>query len=105
VSGASVAFDDERVVRRLPDGKEESVRWDDLQEVQIITTDEGPFVDDVFWLLLGSSGGCVVPSETEGTEALLDRLQQLPGFDNEAVIRAMGTTSNDRFLCWRRTDA
>ena len=34
---------------------------------------------------------------------LLSRLQQLPGFDNEAVIKAMGSTNNAKFLCWKRT--
>jgi len=29
-------------------------------------------------------------------------LQQLPGFDNAAVIAAMQSTDNQRFLCWER---
>jgi hypothetical protein len=68
-----------------------------------VTTDHGPFVDDVFWLLIGEDGkGCAVPSEAEGMKALLERLQRLPGFDNEAVIAAMGSTSNARFRVWKR---
>jgi hypothetical protein len=97
-----VTFDAERVTRILPDGKTETVRWDDLQEVGILTTDEGPAVDDVFWMLIGSEGGCAVPSEADGMTELLPRLQQLPGYDNQAVILAMGSTSNARFVCWRR---
>lgn len=97
-----VTFDDEKIIRTAPDGKLEVVRWDDLQEVSIITTDEGPFVDDVFWVLSGSSSGCLAPSEAVGTKDLLPKLQQLPGFDNDAVIQAMGSTSNAKFLCWRR---
>jgi hypothetical protein len=80
----------------------EVVYWDDLVEISIITTDEGPFVDDVFWILSGSTSGCLAPSEAEGTKELLSKLQQLPGFDNEAAIRAMGSTSNAKFLCWQR---
>ena len=100
---ARVTFDAECVIRTVPDGKTETVRWRDLQEVDILTTDEGPYVDDVIWMLQGKDGaGCAVPSETEGMKDLLPRLQQLPGFDNEAVIKAMGSTNHARFVCWRR---
>jgi hypothetical protein len=27
---------------------------------------------------------------------------ELAGFDHEAVIRAMGSTGNARFVCWQR---
>jgi len=30
---------------------------------------------------------------------LLDRLQKLPGFQNEALIKAMESIENARFLC------
>jgi hypothetical protein len=100
---ARVAFDAECVTRTMPDGKTETVRWSDLQEVCILTTDDGPYVDDVIWILAGvDGGGCAVPSETQGMKELLPRLQELPGFDNEAVIKAMGSTSNARFVCWKR---
>jgi hypothetical protein len=97
-----VSFDDSAITRTLPDGKTESVRWDDLQEVGIVTTDEGPMVEDVYWMLLGSNGGCAVPGGALGAKELLNRLQQLPGFNNEAVIEAMGSTSNGSFVCWKR---
>jgi len=35
----------------------------------------------------------------EGADKLLEALQKLPGFDNEAVINAMGSTGNARFVC------
>jgi hypothetical protein len=80
----------------------ESVRWSDLEIVSIQTTDRGPAVDDVFWVLGGNESGCVVPSESEGMDLLLPRLQRLPGFDNKAVIAAMACAENREFLCWRR---
>jgi len=98
-----VVFDTERVTRIMPSGKTETVRWDELQEVFILTTDEGPMADDVFWMLCDKDGGCAIPSEAEGTKELLVRLQQLPDFDNEAVIKAMGSTCNAKFICWRQS--
>ena len=84
-------------------GETETVRWDDLQEVGIVTTDEGPAAEDVFWILLGANGRCAVPGGADGMKELLARLQQLPGFDNGAVIKAMGSTANANFLCWKRS--
>ncbi len=95
---------DEDVARILQDGVVERVRWDDLEEVGILTTDEGPQCEDVYWLLLGADGksGCVVPQSIKGMNELLDRLQKLPGFNNQSVIEAMGSTSNAKFICWKR---
>ena len=96
-----VHLSDTEVVCERPDGKTERVVWADLRSVDILTTADGPFAPDVFWLLVGTVGGCAVPQGATGYEALLKRLQSLPGFDNEAVIRAMGSTDEASFPCWR----
>jgi hypothetical protein len=99
-----VSFTDDAVTRVRPDGVEETIRWDDLHEVGILTTDEGPTQEDVFFLLIAANGksGCAIPQSSDGSKQLLERLQQLPGFDNAAVIKAMGSTSNGKFVCWKR---
>jgi hypothetical protein len=88
-----------------PDQTVESVTWDDLQSVEIVNTDEGPYYPDVFWVLHGSGSGCIIPQGATGEAQLLERLQMLPGFDNGAVINAMTVTTNKRSLCWRRPTA
>lgn len=100
-----VSFDEHGVTRNMPDGRVEAVSWHELQEVMIVTTGAGPFEDDVFWVLSGNGRGCAVPSESAGMKELLTRLQQLPGFNNESVIQAMGSTSNAKFICWSRGNA
>src|SRR5271154_6881567 len=99
-----VAISETAITRTRSDGIEESIQLNDLAEVGILTTDEGPFQEDVFFLLLGSDGksGCVVPQSAEGCDKLLTHLQKLPGFNNEIVIKAMGSTSNAKFVCWKR---
>lgn len=99
----SVAFDEEQIVRTMSDGNTEVVRWDDLQSVSVITTSGGPWSEDVFWVLLGESGGCAIPQGVLGAKELLVKLQTLPGFKNEVFIQAMGSTSSAKFLCWERT--
>ena len=98
---------EEECIHTRPDGSSESLRWDQLAEVGILTTDEGPFREDVFWMLLGadSTSGCAIPQGVEGNELLLARLQQLPGFDDAMVIKAMGSTANASFPCWKRPNS
>jgi hypothetical protein len=99
----AVIIDEVGVRRDLGDGEIEDVAWKDLEEVQIVTTDEGPFAEDVFYLLVGPNGtGCCVPQGSSQSAALLRRLQELPDFDNDAVIRAMGCSENGRFVCWKK---
>jgi len=78
------------------------VGWADLQKVEVVTTGDGPFAPDVVWVLHGTDAGCAVPQGATGDSQLLERLQALPGFDNHALIEAMSSTTDRRFLCWRR---
>jgi hypothetical protein len=100
-----VRLSESEVVCERPDGKVERVEWSDLQKVEVVTTSEGPFVPDVFWMLHGTNGGCAVPQGATGEKELLARLQALPGFNNGAVIDAMVCASDRRFLCWERAQA
>ena len=86
--------------RDLGSGQSEQVRRDELKRVEIMTTDEGPFVEDVFWLLDAGDHGCVIPGEF-GNQ-ILDHIGDCPGIDHEAVIKAMGCTEDDRFVVWSR---
>ena len=86
-----------------PDGVIETVRWDELQQVQVLTTSDGPFAPDCFWLLRGpETTGCCIPQGATGDAELLDRIQKLPGFNNQAFIEAMGSTQEAIFTCWQR---
>ncbi len=85
-----------------PDGTLESVGWDDLQKVEVLTNSDGPLLPDVFWLLHGTEKGCCIPQGATGDAELLDRLQKLPGFNNQAFIESMGSTQKALFLCWQK---
>jgi len=100
-NSAAVELSAEAITYHRPDGTTCAVRWETLRAVLIETSDEGPFAEDLWWILIDAGGHCSIPQET-GTDALLARLQELPGFDNEAVIAAMGSVENQRFLCWQR---
>mgnify|MGYP001544696844 CR=1 FL=1 len=63
---------------------------------------QGPFDDDVFFVIETADKNFVIPQAAPGASQLLERFQQLPGFDNEAVIDSMGCTDNKEFVCWER---
>jgi hypothetical protein len=87
-----------------PDGTVEEITWDDLTGFDIETNSLGPFAPDVFWILHGDDRGCVIPQGATGDGALLERLQQFAGFDNEKFIDAMASTSEAIFEIWRKTN-
>src|SRR5882724_2816668 len=98
-----VSVDDIRVICKRPNGTIDSLEWSDLKLVGIETTDEGPAAADVFWYLIGEESGCLIPLGATGENALINKLQALPGFNNEAFAEAMSCTSNCKFVCWQRS--
>jgi hypothetical protein len=105
VTACTVRYDDQSIICERADGRVERILWDDLQEVIIRTTDAGLSFTDVFWVLAGKGVECVFPHGSEGDGALLERLQQLPGFNNDVFVAAMSSISDGEFVCWRRPAA
>jgi len=99
---ASLSVDAEGVRYRPFRGPEVSVRWAELQEVVIETTNQGPYSEDFFAVLTAPARTLRIPQEVVGFELLLQYLKELPGFDAEAVIEATASTENAVFRCWKR---
>lgn len=101
-SDVRVSFDDARIVIAVKDGSRASLDWSELARVSISTTDAGPITTDLFWHLENAQGeGLTVPMGVEGEHELLQAMQRrLEGFDNMAVVEAMGSTEIARFLVW-----
>lgn len=77
-----------------------AARPDGLAEVALMTTSAGPVSDDVFFVLTYRDGTTKsVPLGED--DALLNELQQLPGFDNETFIRAMAVSEEGVSVLWR----
>lgn len=100
----TVTITDEAILCTDPRGGAESVSWDGLEQVILRAEDAYP-VGDIAWVLIGADGtACVVPTDAEGSDALLEEMQRrLPGFDNKAVIAAMGMLDGTQ-VAWRRSE-
>ncbi len=98
-----VSFDDARVTVASPSGETHSIAWNDVVRVAIETNDSGPWGADVWWLLEGAASRVAYPQGATGDpEMLAQYSKRFPGFDDEQVILAMGSTDNARFVCWER---
>jgi hypothetical protein len=96
-----VTADDEGIRRDLGDGRVEQVRWAELAEIRVVSTVEGPFSEDVFFVLVDRAGtGCVVPLAL-ADENLMQRLQGRPGFDHDALAAAISQPGSTNRRLWR----
>jgi hypothetical protein len=104
-AAATVYFsvDGDGVERRLADGREEAVTWDELNEVTLLVLPKGPWGDRVRFVLDGGGlRGCIVPRHVAIDGGLLDRLAALPGFDHRALAEALGQERTGSTVLWSR---
>jgi len=81
------------------------VRWDDVAEVRVRTTGEGPLSEDLFLELdtAGARPAMSIPSEAEGFDHLLGAVvERLAGFDMDRVIEAATCLEASEAVVWRR---
>jgi hypothetical protein len=99
-----VQVTDEAIISSGENRPTEQVLWRDLTEVAIVNEDAWP-IGFQYWLLVGAGDtGAVIHGEAEGAAAMLDAMQaRLPGFDNRAVLAAMGSVDG-AFRVWRRPE-
>jgi hypothetical protein len=97
-----VATDDAGIHCKRVNGTIEDVKWNDINRVMIRTNDRGPVDDDVFFVIETRTTTLVIPQPASGSDQLLERLQQLAGFNNEAVIDSMSCCENKEFVGWQR---
>ncbi len=94
--------DDSGFTEILPPGDEvaKTHLWSDVLHVGVITTEDGPFFDDVFFVIKTRTGDLCITSEDAQEINLLQQFQRLPGFQWEKVVEAMGSVSDATFPCW-----
>ena len=101
-----ISTDDSGISVTYPDNRIEAIAWAEVNCVAIETNDSGPWGADVWWLFEGPSKRCAYPQGATGDPETLQLLPtKFPGFSHEAVIAAMSSTSNRRFVCWERRHA
>jgi hypothetical protein len=101
---SQVVTTDDTITYEHGDGSVVTIKLTGLKWVGIETTELGPFMPDLFWHLVDDHGWHTIAGNADGCKRMLKLLQQLPEFDNETVIRAIGSTERAAYQCWLRHD-
>lgn len=95
-----VQVDERGLIATVKSGDQVRVDFADLVAVSVRTSDEGPWLDDVFWVLTTPDRWLQIPQGVSGEADLFESLLKLPGFNKEAMITAMSCVENREFFCW-----
>lgn len=80
----------------------EQIEWAEIEEIKIVNTDEGPFLPDVWLVLIGNGKGCSIPQNSEGWNKVYDVVSNYDGFNFENVMASAFCTENKTFDLWKR---
>jgi len=83
------------------EGIETKLKINDISQIIIETNDTGPWGTDIWWRILGQQGLLSIPGGATGESEMLENFQKLPEFNNEELIKAMSSTNNAEFICWK----
>jgi hypothetical protein len=87
---------------KRPFGKMVSMQIDELDEIGIETTDQGPFAEDVFLILKRDEMRLRIGDPHPIFKQFMDVFGSLEGFDWRPFNEAMSCTDNRYFPCWKR---
>ena len=96
------SFDGHTITADGPLAHRSSVRIEEIREIGVETTDTGPFVEDVFWLINRDTDGLRIPQDSPVFKELMGAFGLFEGFDWQSFAEAMACTDRRYFLCWRR---
>jgi len=97
-----VELTDKSITVTHPNRPTEQIDWSDIEEIKLANTDEGPFLPDVWMILMGNGKGCSIPQGSDGWNKVYDIVSKYEGFNFENVIRSASCTDNQIFELWKR---
>ena len=85
-----------------PKRKTEQIDWNEIEEIKLINTDEGPFLPDVWLILMGNGKGCSIPQGSDGWNKVYEIVSKYDGFNFENVIKSASCAHNETFELWQK---
>lgn len=79
--------------------------WSDVEKIQVFTTDEGPFNEDLYWVIsFVNCNHCLyIPQLSKGSDKMITAISEVLSEPNwDMAIKAMGSCENDKFLIWSK---
>ncbi|MBC7155267.1 MAG: hypothetical protein H5U19_11795 [Rhodobacteraceae bacterium] len=103
--GPGVIEVDERQITYFGPRSGSAVSVDALTRIDIVTTDRGPYADDVFWVFHAEDAApMVVPFGAVGSDRLYDALTALPGLDPGRILAATRDFTPRTTVIWQRVN-
>lgn len=103
----SVQFTDSGMHITQGNGRERDIAFSSVEQIDIITTDQGPWQEDVWWCfyLSNEEKPLYLPQGIKGEDQILLVLEKhFAGIDFQTFIMAMGSADNAVFNLWRRAE-
>ena len=97
-----VELNEKSIIVTHPKRPTEQIDWSDIEEIKLANTDEGPFLPDVWMILMGNGKGCSIPQGSAGWDKVYDIVSKYEGFSFENVIKSASCTDNQIFELWRK---
>ncbi|PID46185.1 MAG: hypothetical protein CSB47_05615 [Proteobacteria bacterium] len=88
-----------------PSEPKEEIVWSSVTKIEILTSDEGPWSEDLWWVIFqeGREAPVSIPKCTKNITLIFKVLEtEFSDASMGSILRAMGTTSNTRFLVWQK---
>ena len=99
----SYRLTEDGITRHDSDGTIKQVNWNDVSKISIVTTDQGPFVDDFYYVFCTDQNVLFVPLDWGVKLELIHHMHEhFPNVDFEAMIKASGSAENAEFFVWAR---
>jgi hypothetical protein len=98
-----VRLEENKISCLHPEKPNESVFWDEISEVVVLTTDKGPYEPYIWILLTNDQGkGCVFPLGAKNSRKAIEKILGFQGLDLSLWAEALKSTENRRFVVWSR---
>src|SRR5688572_19143539 len=76
-----VEYDEKEIKVAHPKRPIEQIDWNEIEEIKLINTDEGPFLPDVWLVLLGNGKGVSIPQGSEGWDKIYNIVSKYEKFN------------------------
>jgi hypothetical protein len=80
------------------------IPWKDVEKIEIFTSDDGPWSEDLWWLffLKGKEEPVDVPNGSKGISKIFDVMKtHFDEADMGSIAKAIGSTNNNSFRVWK----
>ena len=81
-----------------PNGKIERISWIDIEEIKLQNTTEGPFLPDIWLILMGKNSVCSIPHGNKKYDEIYDIVSEYEGFNHKNVIKSMSCTDFESYF-------